>query len=160
MENRDELIEDESEQIESKTVKLNDLQMHNYDVSKIMGNIHRKRFRWGVLEGIRSAYSSAFSKAWTEIQTAIEHRSLDALAAARNVLVHKAGIVDEEFNRKCKGWPAFANAVPNTPLMLDGFVVRDLLSEALQQTVNLLQAVDVWLDTHSELKDDGAGRGR
>jgi hypothetical protein len=144
----DQLIEDDSEQIESKTVKLNDLQMHNYDVSKIMGNIHRNRFKWGVLEGIRTAYSSAFSKDFTDIQTAIEDRSLDALAAARNVLVHKAGIVDVEFNRKCKGWPAFANAVPNTSLMLDGFIVRDLLSEALQQTINLLKGVDLWLDSH------------
>jgi hypothetical protein len=144
----DELIEDESEQIESKTVRLTDLQIHNYDLSKIMGNIHRHRFKWGVLEGIRAAYSSAFSKDWTDIQTAIEHRSLDALAAARNILVHKAGIVDAEFNRKCKGWPAFVNALPNTPLMLDGFIVRDLLSEALQQTTNLLKAVDLWLQRH------------
>ena len=141
----DELTEDEEDQKQDKTVKLQDLQMNGYDLSKKMGSVHKYRFKWGVLEGIRRAYGAAFSNHYDEIKSAIEDHSIDALAAARNVLVHKAGVVDGKFKKKHRNWPAFAGLEPETVLQLDGVAVRDLLGASLGSAIKLMNAVDIWL---------------
>jgi hypothetical protein len=144
----DELIEENEGEQDAKTVSLQELQRAGYDLSKTMGNVHRYRFKWGVLEGIRKAYGAAFSNHFADIKAAIEHPSLDALAAARNVLVHKAGTVDAQFPAKHKGWPDFGSAVAGEQLVITGPIVEKLLAESLSSASRLLMGVDAWLQNN------------
>jgi hypothetical protein len=141
-------LDESNEELSDKKIELRDLQINDYDLSKHMGSVLRRRYKWGVLESIRLAYSDAFSKHFAEIKSAIEHSSVDALASARNVLVHKGGMVDNEFIRKCKGWGPFGSAEKEKPLELTGVIVRDLLTESLGNGVKLLKSVNDWLINH------------
>lgn len=141
-------IDESNEELSDKKIELRDLQTSDYDLSKRMGTVLRRRYKWGVLESIRRAYSDAFARDFRDLKSAIEHPSIDALSAARNVLVHKAGIVDTEFQKRHKGWPEFSTAVVDEPLELTGPIVRDLLTASLGNATKLLEAIDKWLLSH------------
>jgi len=142
---KDTNIEDEAEPSDKRTIRLEELGKRGYDLSKEMGTVLRGRYKWGVLESVRNAYGEAFSSKFDGIITAIEHPSLDAMSATRNVLVHKAGVVDAEFLKKNRAWPGFANAEIGKSLQLNGIVVRDLIIPVHENAINLTNAVGAWL---------------
>lgn len=143
-----EIYEDDESPASDKKISLGDLYQNDYDLSKCMGTVLRRHYRWSTLSTIREAYGEAFSKDFDDIKSAIEHPSIDALGAARNVLVHKAGIVDKEFKKQSKDWPQFAHLAENQPLELNGAIVRDLLEGSLGNTISLLKSIDTWLLSH------------
>ena len=139
--------DNEGEEEESKKIDLNDLMQSNYNLTEKMGTILRRKYKWGVLEHARRAYGAAFSSHYDDIKAAVEDSSLDDLSAARNVLVHKAGIVDGEFKRKTKGGPLASLNVEDR-IELTGLIVRDLLKPAVERSNKLLKAVDFWLNNY------------
>jgi len=121
-----------------------------FDTRQLMGDLLRRRFAFTTLTGIRKAYSSAFSEREKKLQTkgidaALSSSSLSALAATRNLIVHRGGNVDDEYRVD------MLNA-PNAPLMtramlwdLDGPFVRQLIDPVIICCNDLITAVDEWL---------------
>jgi hypothetical protein len=130
---------------DSKSVPLDMIELHKFDVRTSMGTIFRRqrRFEFTRLSGIREAYSCAFSEKSSKIDAALASKSLDALSAVRNVLVHKAGLADAEYVRLSSSFD-----VPKTelgsPVLLDGEVVAKLVKGAVTSANSLLIAVDDW----------------
>src|SRR5262245_14892449 len=90
---------------EDRFVRLDRLQQHNYDLSKVMGTVLRQRYSFDSLKEARRAYSEAFPKGAIAVQAAISDRTLDALSLVRNLIVHKGGIVDKEFLERSPDLP-------------------------------------------------------
>lgn len=132
--------------LSSKMVKLNYLQAHGYDLSRRMGAVLREKFNFQILEGIRSAYLQAFDKSHAVVREAILHPSFTVLAAARNVLVHRAGIVDCEFMDKYVRSEDLRSVFPavelEKPLPMTGLTVHNLIQPVVTQSVKLIEGVD------------------
>ena len=130
---------------ESKTIPLDAVSMHGFDVSKKMGTILRARFEFASLDGTREAYASAFSKDSAQIDRALTDKSLDALSAVRNVIVHRDANADGEYVKKTEFLNALPKATAGQHLLLDGEIVVRLLKPAISAANQLLVAVDDWL---------------
>jgi hypothetical protein len=131
---------------ESKSVRLDEISKHEFNVAHKMGTILRGRFEFSSLDGIREAYASAFDKESAEIDRAITDKSLDALSAIRNVIVHRDAVADTEYIRKAK----FLSSLPPAAtvghhLLLDGDIVARLLKPAITAANQLFVATDNWL---------------
>jgi hypothetical protein len=68
------------------------------------------------------------------------------------VLVHKAGVADEEFCRRMKSEARFTGVSKGDPLRLDGEVAGGIVGSAMDAAVRLIQAMDKWLTDHPEKK--------
>lgn len=110
-----------------------------------MGSLLRSKFNFSSLDGIREAYASAFDTAAAEIDHALIDKSLDALSAVRNVIVHRDAIADSEYTRKTKFLSSLPTATIGQHLLLDGDIVVRLLKPAITAANQLLIAVDNWL---------------
>jgi hypothetical protein len=136
------------------------LQEYGFDLSSSLGSmIHRKRkFTFNTLDDINHAYNETFCvrqkgvrkgphqavKSWFSGE---EYNGLRVLEALRHVLVHKAGMVDEQFlNRVRDLSPAFTTLKVGDSVELDGEMVREYASAAVKRALVLLRGVDKWLD--------------
>lgn len=88
---------------DAKSIRLDVLQREGYNLEGKMGTILRGKFGFDSLGGIRDAYRSAFSVDGEAILTPLEHESLNVIAALRQVIVHRSGIADREYERKTSG---------------------------------------------------------
>jgi hypothetical protein len=130
---------------ESKSVPLDEISKHEFNVANKMGTILRSRFEFSSLDGIREAYASAFDKESAEIDRALINKSLDALSAIRNVIVHRDAQADQEYIKKAKFLNSLPTATVGQHLLLEGEIVVRLLKPAIATVNQLLIAVDSWL---------------
>jgi hypothetical protein len=137
---------------ESKSVRLDEISKHGFNVANKMGTILRARFEFSSLDGIREAYASAFDKGSAEIDRAITDKSLDALSAVRNVIVHRDAQADDEYIKKTKVLATIPKAVAGQHLLFHGEIVVRLLKPAIAAANQLLIGVDNWLvkSTHQD----------
>jgi hypothetical protein len=134
---------------ESKTVPLDAIAMHGFDVRAQMGAILRAaKFEFSRFESIREAYASAFDRDFTQIDQALSNAALDALNAVRNLIVHKDGIVDAEFLKKRSTLTSLPKGQVGKILFLDGEIIVALIKPAITAANQLLRAVDDWLAKH------------
>ncbi len=133
---------------EEKKVSLYLLQMHSYDLSSKMGEVLRKRYVFEKLEEMRQAYNDAFRKDGDRIISIISDRGLDALAITRHVIIHNAGIIDDEFLKRRADLPAPLVAGKGDSLPLDGEITSDLVQPVIKLGLDLIDAVDTWLNLH------------
>ena len=130
---------------ESKSVQLDDISRYRFDVANKMGTILRAKFEFASLDGIREAYACAFTERSAQIDRALIDKSLDALSAVRNVIVHRDAQADSEYIRKTKFLGSIPKAEIGQHILLDGDVVVRLLKPAISAANQLLIAVDDWL---------------
>ncbi|WP_247830198.1 hypothetical protein [Bradyrhizobium sp. 200] len=127
---------------ESKSVPLDSISRHGFDVSNKMGTILRTKFDFASLDGIREAYACAFAERSAQIDRALTDTSLDALSAVRNVVVHRDAQADSEYVRRTKHLSSIPKAEIGQHILLDGGVVVRLLKPAISAANQLLIAVD------------------
>lgn len=136
----------DEEHSELKHVPLNLMQKYGYDLSNSMGSILRDRFSFERLDGIREAYGSAFPK-FDKIDDPLTDNALDALATVRNVIVHRAGIADQEYCRRIERLK-IPKVDIGAALLLDGEVVEQLVGNTLDRAIDLFSGVDEWLSAN------------
>lgn len=128
-----------------KMLRLDFLQLHKYDLSRLMGTVLSEKFNFQRLEDIRTAYTQAFGEAHCAVRDAILHPCLTSLSATRNALVHGAGNADEKFmglHTSCEALRLlFPEAALNKPLPVTGHTVLALVDPVVEQSVNLIVAV-------------------
>src|ERR1700689_4245125 len=105
-----------------------------YDLRGKMGVLltEAKRVQFTTLDGIREAYSLAFSERVRQarpdrIDKALADKRIDSLSAVRNLIVHKAGVADAEYADRAKGAPSAPQIKEGDALQLDGEVCRSLI---------------------------------
>jgi hypothetical protein len=128
-----------------KHVKLEFLQFYRWDLTNRMGTVHRNRFDFARLDGIREAYASAFAKKFTDIDKALSDDAIDILSTLRNAIVHKGGVVDKEYLQRRKYLAGLPEAAEGDPIPLDGQIVSHAIGETLFCCASLVGAVDEWL---------------
>jgi hypothetical protein len=145
-------ISNEKEEFEPKLRDFDRITYGTYDASELMGTLLREQFKFQTLAGIRRAYSAAFAKDCDQIDAALADSGLDRLNLVRNVLLHKAGVVDATFIDAASSlqWDSVWGAqsiVPEEekPLLLTGSAVKNLINPVFQCSEKLLIAVDSWL---------------
>jgi hypothetical protein len=131
---------------QEKKFDLNLVAKHNFDLRTCMGTIFRleRRFEFTRLSSAREAYARAFSERSSRIDTAIGNKSIDALSAVRNVLLHKAGEADAEYIRQQNSF-AVPKAAKGERIRLDGQNTSDLIKPAVASCKSLMIAVDDWI---------------
>ncbi|MBL8372842.1 MAG: hypothetical protein JNK28_15760 [Burkholderiaceae bacterium] len=131
---------------QGKFIRMDYLQAHGFDLSHRMGTVLRERFNFQVLDGIRDAYYSAFPNESADVRTAIGADALTALAATRNLLVHRSGFVDrrflEEQARSELLQQLFPAPTPQALLPMSGLAVHNLVQPTIQLGADLLAAID------------------
>lgn len=116
-----------------------------YDLRHKMGNVLRESFSFIKLSGIRVAYSRAFSERYEKIDAALSNRALDALNAIRNVIVHNAGRIDDEYFDKAKSLPTIPRGAIGEQIAFDGLMVEALAKPVFEISRDLIAAVDSWI---------------
>jgi hypothetical protein len=123
-----------------------------YDLGGRMGTllVQAKRVQFTSLEGIRGAYSLAFSEKVKRaraqrIDAALANKGLDALSAVRNLIIHKAAIADAVYLDDCKTAPTAPLLKEGESLQLDGEMCQTMIVPVIKASVELVKAVDSWL---------------
>jgi len=133
------------EQDESKSIPLDLIQAHRFEIRNRMGTILRSKFDFTKLSGIREAYACAFDKNDGMIERYLRDDALDALSAVRNLLVHKRGLVDEKYLKQTHNLKTVPTADIGKRIELDGEIVVNLLDPARHCGVTLIAEVDAWI---------------
>jgi hypothetical protein len=125
-----------------------------FNMSGAMGRLlaATERVQFTSLDNIRGAYSLAFSEklkgaSTSKIDAALSHPALNALSAVRNVIVHRAGVVDEDYLENAKSAPDAPQLKLKDKLLLDGNIVRKLIEPTTLCGQELIGAVDAWMNT-------------
>jgi hypothetical protein len=139
---------------DGKLLPMSYLERYQFDVKNRMGTIlkhHRCDFT--SLGGIAEAYRLAFPPGSEVSDDRLwAHADLKACALVRNLIVHKAGIVDAEFIRKRGSDPRFASFTEGNPLNLGAKVTQSLLAGLFEFSSSLIRAVDDWLARNRKLE--------
>ena len=85
--------------IKGKYISLDYLGQYNYNITNKLGSILVNKFDFTSPYGMKDAYLCAFPRS-TTIREAVENEGLIQLEARRNVIVHRAGILDAAFCKK------------------------------------------------------------
>jgi hypothetical protein len=112
-----------------------------------MGSVHRNQRRFDSLTGIREAYRLAFCRSYETIDEALDYNGLDALSVVRNLIVHKAGIVDREYLKRA-GALKIPIAEIGKPIALDGNLTMELMISVIKSSIHLIVGVDEWIGTN------------
>ena len=130
-----------------------DLHPHCFDQSvrekhaRQKNNAAGAKFRFRRRDDFKDAYEFAFQND-PKVNAAISHAALEALAQVRHLLVHRGGVIDDQFAAlipRHQSLSFFAQAQKGATIRLVGPVVRDLVDQAVSQGYALLMAVDSWV---------------
>ena len=92
------------------------------------------------------AFSEKVRKAKSDrIDVALADKSLNAMSAVRNLIVHKAGKADVVYLEDRKAAPTAPQLKLGEELSLDGQTCRNLIEPVISTSVELVKSVDSWL---------------
>ncbi len=134
----------ESSDISRKHISVGLLAKYAFDLRNNMGTVMKSRFDFTSVSGIGRAFTSVFGKT-KELEEVVGNHHLSALEASRHLIVHRAGIVDDEFRRRT------ASSAPlGSPFPLEGDTTKTLVNAAAESGVKLLSVCDDWLIRHAK----------
>jgi len=127
-----------------KRISIHEIARHEFEIKNHMGEILRRRYRWGSLEKIQRAYATAFVQN-KRILRPFRTPYLHVLNQCRNLLVHKGGIIDQKFHDNVSGIPELKDEPVGSVLHFDGELICKLAKAARKASFSLLFATDRWL---------------
>ena len=87
------------ESITSRNIPLSVVAKYGYNLTNHMGDAVKSKFDFSSVPGICKAYSATFPN-YKIIREMFDHSELSKLCLMRNVIVHRAGIIDEVYKSK------------------------------------------------------------
>jgi hypothetical protein len=95
---------------------------------------------------MRDAYRVTFPKGCAaDSEPFWKDANVRAASALRNVIVHNAGVVDNDFKEKRGAHLNLSHYDLNDQIVLDGELLQSLLQGLINFARTLIQAVDVWI---------------
>jgi hypothetical protein len=111
-----------------------------------MGAILARDLDFPSASGIGRAFRLAFGKELS-VSALLDRTELVELEATRHLVVHRAGIVDEQYNRRTR------QTLPTgSTLQLDVDRIAPWINAAFETGLALLTFVDKWLKAHGGLR--------
>jgi hypothetical protein len=139
--------EEHSKQIKKKyafTVE----KLRDPNIGTKMGTLLRDdRTKFTRLAWIFDAYCTVFGDE-PKISDALDGKKLKQLSALRNVLVHKAGFVDDEFWQKARGHARLEQFEKGKRIAVDGNLCAEFCGEGVRCSVGLIKFADDWLEAN------------
>ncbi|MGC1273149.1 MAG: hypothetical protein WBC44_05540 [Planctomycetaceae bacterium] len=143
---------------DSRSVHWDVLAEKEFDLSKCLGDLmwEKRRFDFNSLEGLETAYTSAFRHSRKDGKTYVDpkvkpwfegdgRKELNILHALRHVIVHRGGKADGRFISRVKNTDAFRGLKDTDSIELNGPLVADCTMACIRCGVRLLTGVDQWL---------------
>lgn len=127
------------DRLSNKQISIGLLARHRYDLRGVMGELLAPKFDFTGISGIRAAFAASFRDE-PPIAKALANPTLSQLETTRHLIVHRAGWIDEEYQRR-----AGVQGAMGTRLLLDGRKVTSLTNAAVDAGSALLVAVDAWM---------------
>jgi hypothetical protein len=128
--------EDSESGLTRKQVPVAFLSKFGFDLRKRMGTVLRSKFDFTSVSGMRQAYIAAFGDK-KELSSIFAEPELMQLEAFRNLIVHRGGIVDEEYLKR-----SGATHEIGQPLSPDDEVITATLNAMKSSGCELLLFVD------------------
>ena len=135
--------------LRGRYISLEYLAKHGYNISDKLGTALSYKFDFTSVNGVKEAYSAAFPKSVT-IRDALEIEGINALEATRNVVVHNAGVVDEDFCKKVNG----SKSEIGERLRLDTRRLNDYANSSIDVVLRVMTAVSSILLHAKRLKQE------
>jgi hypothetical protein len=129
---------------QSKLVELWDIRSQGYDLRGKVGTVLKESVNFTNLDEMRKAYRRVFHD--KKINALLKNNAIDILQLVRNILVHKAGVVDAEFVRRADGVPDLQGLTPGSVIALNGEFVALKVSSIIACAVSLIGAVNSWIE--------------
>jgi hypothetical protein len=122
-----------------KQVQVSFLAKHGFDLRFKMGGLLKPKFDLTSLENFRAAYLPVFGKS-DELKAIFASQDLNLLEASRHVIVHRAGIMDEQFCSRVRAMNLVV--APGAPLCVEGRLASRLSNSAIEAGCALLGHID------------------
>lgn len=131
---------------QSKQIDVKYLEMHNYNLTNKMGTIHKNRIKFATLNQIIKAYQQAFPKrSMLGGEEFWKNADVISVCAIRNVIVHSAGVIDEDFLNRRGSDMKLSHYQMGDQLVWDGAEARLWLKGLFDFTSSLIRHVDDWI---------------
>jgi hypothetical protein len=129
-----------------KTIELSVIVGHEYKLGKRMGTILAVKYKFDKMDDIIRAYRAAFPNTCKLNEKAFwANRSLRAMCAMRNVIVHRRGLIDSKFLYQRGDEPSLAHYQRRQALTLDGVMLQSILKGFVVFCVQIFQEADNWI---------------
>jgi len=138
------------DEISRRHISVGLLARHNFDLRACLGTVLAPKFDFSGVSGIRVAYRVAFEDA-SHFEAALADPLLQELEATRHVIVHRAGVIDDEFHRRVS-----TRGSVGSRLQLTEDDARHFVNAAVRVGNRVLQLLDEYLrktpdiDQHTE----------
>jgi hypothetical protein len=122
-----------------------------FDLRDRMGSLLLFTGRWDFAR--RNEATDAYVKVFghesrPQLKAIFGDKSLQWLAAARNAVVHNAGVADAEFVKLVAQHPTLRLVAEKTAIPFDGLLCRELVGAGCRSCLALLRFVDGWMALH------------
>ncbi|MBN9392179.1 MAG: hypothetical protein J0I20_29345 [Chloroflexi bacterium] len=138
---RGEIALKQPEGLSGKQIQFSLLAEYDFDLKDKMGTILKEKFDFTGVTGMVTAYAAIFPEKREDIKKVLDKPELNLLMKTRNLIAHKAGIVDSIFIRETKSW----NPPPVTlgePLGLDEKQTAKFILTGIMAGMELIKLVD------------------
>lgn len=136
----------------AKNVKLSTLMQSKYDVKTELGMFLKEQgiVTFQTLDGIRDAYDRGFgdTEGSGPPSPLTGNRSIVKASKVRNLIAHRAGLVDEVFVSEVKGFQEFDYCEIGQYLKITGPIACSLIDSCVTTAVKSVVYVDDWITTH------------
>lgn len=129
----------ENDGLSRKAIEIGLLARYGFDLRRSVGTILSARFDFTSAKGISRAYEAAFGKLEVIDRLRSDNR-MKLLEATRNLIAHRAGIVDQEFTR-VTGSPAKIG----TYLEISATDLSHMANQTIEHAINIVSALDALL---------------
>jgi hypothetical protein len=138
---------DPSGELLNRTVAVGLLAKYGFDLTRSMGSLLAPKYDFTSASGIGRAYRDAFGEA--PILTHLTRPELVTLEATRHLIVHRAGIVDDEYRRR-------TNSERPLGCLLDLNLptVAPWLKAVFETGIAVVSFVDGWLTRDGQREND------
>ena len=136
------------QQEKDELIKLSMIAGNGWDLRNKMGTILRRRKSFTTLDGIRIAYSEAFSKQYKSIDATLHNSCFDELSTIRNIIVHKGSKADDKYLECSKRMSSLPKAQHGEKIFIDGGYLSYLISEVINNSLSLLMSIDDWIKSN------------
>ena len=124
------------EGISARNVPVGLLAKHGFDLRKKLGTVLKAKFDFTSVAGIRDAHKAAFGDREALTRT-LGDPKLSRLEATRHLIVHRSGVVDEEYIRRTNSTLSIGQALP-----LEEGEIADMVEATILAGCGLLAFVD------------------
>jgi hypothetical protein len=136
---------------EGKSLPMSFLERNRYHIDDKMGTIlkEHRRTAFQTFDNIKDTYQDTFPPECRASQDAFwDNRGVKTASAVRNLIVHRAGVVDDKFLRDCSGDSRVRGYNAGDQFYLDGESLSELQRDLTFFASELILEVDLWLDAN------------